>query len=102
MRCTICGDEKCTGLRHSFKGDPHYERLRDPRNKRIEQLEAIVRDLRCLIWEHHADTVMRDDIFECPVCSSHVQVLKDADAVLSPNESSSVTRHTERNKCKPQ
>jgi hypothetical protein len=29
----------------------------------------IIRDLRCLVWEHHASTVMRDEHHVCQVCS---------------------------------
>lgn len=53
MRCTICGDDNCTSLRHSFKSDPHYERLRDPRNKRIEQLEAAIEYCLGKLKHHH-------------------------------------------------
>ena len=44
--CQVCLDPDCTGFRHMMQSDPHYERLRDPRNKRIELLEET---LRCVM-----------------------------------------------------
>lgn len=51
-------------------------------------LVQVIRDLRCLVWEHHSCSVMRDEHYICPVCSKPEMnaVLNSADNALRPNE----------------